>query len=216
MLKQTKSVNVSLDIWKDATMRSFIGIFCHFITNEWQLLTIPCYFISLKTRHTAETIKNIYDEKCIELGIGDKVYKIVADQGSNVKKAFKSTISANDKYTNIVEEFFNMIDSQENNQNDNDQSESTTTGSFSNIELKLAEDTDEGETNATLSDSIDSTILNPSENNIEDNLNELAYLPCAAHNLQLAIKDSFKQVKFHYHDKSNYLVHLKWVHYSFR
>jgi hypothetical protein len=39
--------------------------------------------------------------------IDDKVFKIVADQGANVKKAFKETISS-DGYTNIISDMLNL------------------------------------------------------------------------------------------------------------
>lgn len=51
-------------------------------------------FEVINVRHTADAIKAIYDEICAGLDIDKKVYKIVANQGANVKKAFKTIQSA--------------------------------------------------------------------------------------------------------------------------
>lgn len=46
--------------------------------------------------HTGDNIKKQYDEVVEELKIGGKIFKIIADQAANIKKAFKETIESNE------------------------------------------------------------------------------------------------------------------------
>ena len=56
------------------------------------------------------------------LEIDDKVFKIVADQGANVKKAFKETISS-DGYTNIITDMLNLDNDNDNTETRSEQTE---------------------------------------------------------------------------------------------
>ena len=46
-------------------------------------------FLLIKGRHTAKNIKKQYDELLSEYELEDKVFKVVADQAANMKKALK-------------------------------------------------------------------------------------------------------------------------------
>jgi hypothetical protein len=106
--------NISVDGWSDATARSFNGYVCQGIDDQWNLLTLsvdfrhlpgkivikqsikfnPFHFI--KGSHTGENIKIQYDDVIKSLDIEDRIIKVVCDQGANIKKAFKSTVEAED------------------------------------------------------------------------------------------------------------------------
>ena len=50
-------------------------------------------------RHTGEAIKYQFTNVSEKWGISDKVFKIVADQAANVKKAFKDKYEADDLFS---------------------------------------------------------------------------------------------------------------------
>jgi hypothetical protein len=124
VVEDLKFVNVSLDGWTDATLRSFNGYILQGIDSNWVLHTIPIAFEFVKGkfkkikmidfnqtkfkkklflgRHTGLNIKAQYDRVCEAFGIENKVYKIVADQGANVKCATKTTKEADDIISNFI------------------------------------------------------------------------------------------------------------------
>ena len=81
LLMQIKYVNVSVDGWTDKTNRSFNGYIAQGIDSDWVMRTVPVAFKLVKGRHTGNSIKAQFDEVCKDLGIENKVFKIVADQG---------------------------------------------------------------------------------------------------------------------------------------
>lgn len=138
VLKNIDYVNISTDLWTDATVRPFNGYICQGIDNDWILHCIPiefdyqggnvtifCLFICiylymylpfvsfyngninihievitlycivvilhfLLGRHTGEQIKSSYDRVVKFYDVTNKVFKIVTDQGSNMKKGFRN------------------------------------------------------------------------------------------------------------------------------
>ena len=71
MLLTIRFVSLTVDLWTDRRLRSFIGITAHFIGEKFsfQSLTLSCKPIK-QTSHTGELIKNSLDETIIEYGIG--------------------------------------------------------------------------------------------------------------------------------------------------
>ena len=57
-LKEISHPTMLLDIWTDATMRSFIGYVCQGIDSSWQMKTIPIGFRVLLDRHTSMCVRN--------------------------------------------------------------------------------------------------------------------------------------------------------------
>ena len=57
-------------------------------------MNIPIRFEYVEGRHTGVLIKKQFDSMLDMYDISDKVFKIVADQAANMKKAFKETTSA--------------------------------------------------------------------------------------------------------------------------
>ena len=57
-------------------------------------MNIPIGFEYVEGRHTGVLIKKQFDSMLDMYDISDKVFKIVADQAANMKKAFKETTSA--------------------------------------------------------------------------------------------------------------------------
>jgi hypothetical protein len=84
------SVNISLDIWSDGSMRSFIAFCVHFIDSKWSLITAVLSCVRLDGRHTFDIIYKNFKEAIDDYGIANKVFKIVTDGGSNIVKAFRT------------------------------------------------------------------------------------------------------------------------------
>ena len=61
--------NITIDIWTDATMRSFVGYMVHAINDNWELVTHTLGFQQIKVRHTGLNIKAAYDDLINEYGI---------------------------------------------------------------------------------------------------------------------------------------------------
>jgi hypothetical protein len=66
VLKSVSHVNISIDIWSDATMRSFVGYMVQGINDQWELVTCTLDFKNIKKRHTGDHIKEAYDDICYE------------------------------------------------------------------------------------------------------------------------------------------------------
>ena len=112
VLKTIPFVNISTDLWTDATVRPFNGYIAQGIDNDWKLhfyiywfwlprryyLHVYKYnscinlslFIIFIGRHTGEQIKTSYDQVVKFYDVQNKVFKIVADQGANIKKGFRN------------------------------------------------------------------------------------------------------------------------------
>ena len=86
-LKGIDSVCVTLDIWTNRDMRSYLGITCHFI-NNYKLASAMLACTQFRGRHTADSIVEKYEEVTSSFELGGKVKVIVTDNASNMKKAF--------------------------------------------------------------------------------------------------------------------------------
>ena len=120
------------------------------------------------------------------------MFKIVADQGSNVKKAFKETKSSDSHFKNVVHDICDQIQV-DCNEIEEDKSDKTDSTDFDfNLSSSVLTDADQDD---TISDSSNFIIETDQSNwiRLED---EKAYQICANHNLQLTINDSFKAVRF--------------------
>ena len=69
LLKKVSHVNISIDIWSDATMRSFVGYMVQGINDQWELVTCTLDFKNIKKRHTGDHINEAYDDLCFEKSI---------------------------------------------------------------------------------------------------------------------------------------------------
>ena len=69
VLKEIKHPNVVLDIWSDATMRSFLGSLVQGISDDWRLVKVALDFKFMRERHFAVVINNMYQHICCEYGI---------------------------------------------------------------------------------------------------------------------------------------------------
>ena len=87
-LKNVKVVNLTIDLWSNRQMRSYLGITAHYITAEWKLEHIMLGCNRVHGRHTAENIVCWFEGVISDFNITEQVKHIVTDSASNMKKAF--------------------------------------------------------------------------------------------------------------------------------
>ena len=86
-LENIEQVCVTLDIWTNRDMRSYIGMTCHYI-ESFQLKSAMLACKHFRVGHAAELISEKYDEILTSFELCGKVEMIVTDNASNMKKAF--------------------------------------------------------------------------------------------------------------------------------
>ncbi|CAF1304557.1 unnamed protein product [Rotaria magnacalcarata] len=102
-LSSARHVTLTIDGWSDRRCKSFLGITCHFINSKMQPESYLIDFVRLKS-HTAE---NIYHTTELILGhfnIKEKIYKIVTDNASCMKKAYQFGLAVDDEVDDNVPE----------------------------------------------------------------------------------------------------------------
>ncbi len=96
-LEEAKALNLTIDLWSNRQMRSYIGITCHFITKKWELQSVMLACKRVSKKHTAENISMWYEEIMAEFNISRKIKHIVTDSASNMKKAFLTVLPGYDE-----------------------------------------------------------------------------------------------------------------------
>ena len=82
-----QSVCLTIDLWSNRQMRGFIGITGHCIIN-WTMESVMLACKRFTGRHTAENIRQQYEETVASFDIAEKITNIVTDNASNMTKAF--------------------------------------------------------------------------------------------------------------------------------
>ena len=85
-------LTVTVDIWSDRKMRSFLGVTAHLLNSSEDGLALESYTLGCKRflgSHTGERISTSFDDMMDEYSIRNKVDYIVTDNASNMKCAFK-------------------------------------------------------------------------------------------------------------------------------
>jgi len=192
MLRQKLScadaVSLTMDMWSDRRMRSFMGATVHFLTEHMQVETYLLDMASFAGSHTGEKIGNFCVSMVEEFGIRDKLAFIVTDNAANMIKAFKS-----------MDDLFCSLDLENEDDCDDmtDMTESGSDGEDSETEgLELSGH------QSTISDDIQLDGEEPlSDDTMEQVLANLGNvgkmrLSCGIHTLQLVVLDGLKGVKF--------------------
>ena len=87
-LSDCTEISMTIDIWTNRQMRSYIGITAHFI-REWKLQNAMLVCKRFTGRHTADNIVAQYEEVINAFHIRGKITNIVTDNASNMIKAFR-------------------------------------------------------------------------------------------------------------------------------
>lgn len=91
-LAHLSNVYLTIDLWTNRNMTSFLGITVHFIDEEWKLNSFVLATDSFKGRHTAENIAEAYDNVIEKYRLTTKVSKVVSDNASSMIKAFRVSL----------------------------------------------------------------------------------------------------------------------------
>lgn len=87
LMHQSRCVCLTIDLWTNRQMRSFIGITGHLII-DWAMHSVMLACKRFKGRHTAENIRQQYEETISTFELASKITNIVTDNASNMTKAF--------------------------------------------------------------------------------------------------------------------------------
>ena len=87
-LKKTDTINLTIDLWSNRQMQSYLGITGHYISDDWNLESVMLACNRVTGRHTGDNIMMWYEEIISDFGVREKVKHIITDSASNVKKAF--------------------------------------------------------------------------------------------------------------------------------
>ena len=87
-LQMVTTVNLTIDLWTNRQMKSYLGITAHFLSEEWLLEYAVLGCNRVVGRHTAENILMWYEEIVSDFNVEKKVKHVVTDSASNMKKAF--------------------------------------------------------------------------------------------------------------------------------
>lgn len=69
-------------------MHSYLGITCHFLTESLELKSLLLSCNRLYGRHIGEHILSEFDRIASTFNITDKIFQVVTDNASNMRKAF--------------------------------------------------------------------------------------------------------------------------------
>ena len=86
-MSNASDISLTLDLWTNRQMRSYLGVTAHFI-NGFQFISCMLSCKRFKECHTAENIYSSYEGIVQLFGIERKVKHIVSDNASNMITAF--------------------------------------------------------------------------------------------------------------------------------
>ncbi|CAF0744210.1 unnamed protein product [Adineta steineri] len=96
LLDNANYLSITVDLWTDRRMRAFSGVTDYFLDFDCVLHALLLDFLQFKSPHTEENICNTTRKNLDNLKIKDKVQWIIADNASNMIKAFKFYLNVND------------------------------------------------------------------------------------------------------------------------
>ncbi|CAF3848703.1 unnamed protein product [Adineta steineri] len=99
LLDNANYLSITVDLWTDRRMRAFSGVTDYFLDFDCVLHALLLDFLQFKSPHTEENICNTTRKNLDNLKIKDKVQWIIADNASNMIKAFKFYLNVNDDTT---------------------------------------------------------------------------------------------------------------------
>jgi hypothetical protein len=175
ILNQMLYCSVTLDLWSDRRMRSFVGITVHFINPATMKFGCNCLGVfQVKGRHTAEAIFEFFHGIMSEYGIANKVVRVVSDNAANMKKAFTLSLYQSDQA--MVEEI----------------AKDTEEGAFAE-ELAELEDEDEDNEADTKMEELEQSLSNAvSEMFSATNVSKYKRMGCYNHALHNTVGDGLK------------------------
>lgn len=88
ILKQANFCSITLDLWSNRQMRSYIGITCHLIDSNFKLHSFLLECGRFKGSHTAANISSHVQEVTAKFDLQSKLDFIITDNAANMVSAF--------------------------------------------------------------------------------------------------------------------------------
>lgn len=89
-LQETDSVALTTDIWTSISTEAYMGVTCHYIGKNWNMVSYSLTTMPLEERHTAANIAEWIEEVIAKFDIpAKKIKAVVHDNGANVVAAAK-------------------------------------------------------------------------------------------------------------------------------
>ena len=190
-LSSADTVSLTLDMWSDRRMRSFLGVTVHFLTPEMEFQSQVLDMASFSGKHTGDHIANHCLSLVDEFEIRNKLNYVITDNAANMLKAFKSMGELFPDINPVEEEDVNIIGN-------------VVTASVGDTDIAEIDET--AEKNEDEPSAEEDEMLLDGEEPIPDEASELVMnnlgtlnkqrLSCGIHSLQLVVTDGLKSVKF--------------------
>ena len=166
-------ISLTLDVWTDRRMRSYLGVTAHTIFND-ELKSFLLSFDRLEGKHTSEKLAAEFDRIVQLYDIKHKIVRLVTDNASNNLAAFDNIILPG------FEEYFDEVQVDEDERQTDSESESNEESNDDFVDQEKQLQIQE----------IDDTVYQTS---IDDtHTEEYLRLPCFIHCLQLVVNDGIK------------------------
>jgi len=192
-LMEVKYVSLTLDMWSDRRMRSFMGITVHFMDSAMKLQSFLLDFAHFSGRHTGDKLAEHCAKVIEEFNLRYKVVFVITDNAANMLNAFKDISGIlGVQIDDIGPDNYLEDDISDSGASDGDQSPE-------DIDALL-----DGEDNAEFADEKTDSLVEMTECEEEKVDQVLEYIggivqkriPCCIHTLQLVIVDGMKTAKF--------------------
>ncbi len=182
-LERVNCLSITLDMWSDRRMRSYMGITAHFLQGNMQQKSFLLDFTEFENSHTDHCMIVLDNH-----GIRHKVCYIITDNAANMIAAFRDSTGVfgiicdnEDSYLPIEEE-------------NND-------SSLAETENKPSDSATVDDDSNSINDNIEEEIMPCNEYEtavsvLSRNISSLVRLPCGIHTLQLVVLDGLKVAKF--------------------
>ena len=164
-------VSLTLDIWTDRRMRSYLGVTMHTVIDD-QFQSFLLSFERLQSKHSHDKLAFEFDRIVQLYGLEKKLVRLITDNASNNQAAFDGLLLPG--FEEYFDEALDESREQENSDPSDDDGESNESSGTSKLEKIVAED------------SLWQAPLPPL---LEQ---ESLRLPCFAHSLQLVVNDGIR------------------------
>jgi len=190
-LQEAQYVTLTLDMWSDRRMRSFMGITVHFLSTDMKLQSFLLDFKHFSERHTGENMADHCAKVIENFNLGKKVYFVVTDNAANMLSAFKDM---SEILGDAVED---DNDDDEDDELDERETGETRTGLDDEIVNSMLDEENSAEETAEALREM-GELGDRRSDQVLDYIGGIAKkrLPCCIHTIQLVVLDGLKAAKF--------------------
>lgn len=82
-------ITLTIDVWSNRRCHSFLGVTCHFIDEKMLPRAYLIDLIRFRSPHNYEAINQLTQEALERFNIQSKIFRIVTDNASSMKKAYQ-------------------------------------------------------------------------------------------------------------------------------